>query len=173
MEEIQAFLFESRCDFLFLDMFCLDPFVLVKRATLPSSMVSSPFLFLPDISQGKESVPVQCVNELNTVAPPPLTYTRHRVPAPGVFINTSLDFMVGCDCTDGCRDRYVCVWRDFHHFLPTPLASAHITRMSLCRRSKCACYQMTIEATSLFTGGPVDVTAGYTHKRLPRYVPTG
>ncbi|XP_058261294.1 histone-lysine N-methyltransferase SETDB1-A [Hemibagrus wyckioides] len=144
MEEIQAFLFESRCDFLFLDMFCLDPFVLVKRATLPSSMVSSPFLFLPDISQGKESVPVQCVNELNTVAPPPLTYTRHRVPAPGVFINTSLDFMVGCDCTDGCRDR-----------------------------SKCACYQMTIEATSLFTGGPVDVTAGYTHKRLPRYVPTG
>ncbi|MCI4395535.1 hypothetical protein PGIGA_G00181730 [Pangasianodon gigas] len=60
MEEVQAFLFESRCDFLFLDMFCLDPFVL-----------------------------------------------------------------------------------------------------------------MTIEATSLFTGGPVDVTAGYTHKRLPRYVPTG
>ncbi|KAK3525485.1 hypothetical protein QTP86_032367 [Hemibagrus guttatus] len=144
MEEIQAFLFESRCDFLFLDMFCLDPFVLVKRAVLPSSMVSCPFLFLPDISQGKELLPVQCVNELNGVALPPLTYTRHRVPAPGVFINTSLDFMVGCDCTDGCRDR-----------------------------SKCACYQMTIEATSLFTGGPVDVTAGYTHKRLPRYVPTG
>lgn len=144
MEEVQAFLFESRCDFLFLDMFCLDPFVLVKRALLPSSMASRPLLFLPDISGGKEVVPVPCVNELNTVSPPPLSYTSHRLPAPGVFINTDLDFMVGCDCTDGCRDR-----------------------------SKCACYQMTIEATSLFTGGPVDVTAGYTHKRLPRYVPTG
>ncbi|KAF4080413.1 hypothetical protein AMELA_G00171020 [Ameiurus melas] len=144
MEEVQAFLFESRCDFLFLDMFCLDPFVLVKRALLPSSMASRPLLFLPDISGGKEAVPVSCVNELNTVSPPPLSYTSHRLPAPGVFINTDLDFMVGCDCTDGCRDR-----------------------------SKCACYQMTIEATSLFTGGPVDVTAGYTHKRLPRYVPTG
>ncbi|MCJ8749748.1 hypothetical protein PDJAM_G00179840 [Pangasius djambal] len=144
MEEVQAFLFESRCDFLFLDMFCLDPFVLVKRALLPSSMANRPHLFLPDISGGKEVVLVPCVNELNTVSPPSLTYTRHRLPAPGVFINTNLDFMVGCDCTDGCRDR-----------------------------SKCACYQMTIEATSLFTGGPVDVTAGYTHKRLPRYVPTG
>ncbi|KAI5087309.1 histone-lysine N-methyltransferase SETDB1-A [Silurus meridionalis] len=144
MEEVQAFLFESRCDFLFLDMFCLDPFVLVKRALLPSSMVSHPRLFLPDISGGKEAVPVPCVNELNDVSPPTLTYTSHRLPASGVFINNNLDFMVGCDCTDGCRDR-----------------------------TKCACYQMTIEATSLFTGGPVDVTAGYTHKRLQRYVPTG
>ncbi|KAF5904308.1 histone-lysine N-methyltransferase SETDB1-A-like isoform X1, partial [Clarias magur] len=144
MEEVQAFLFESRCNFLFLDMFCLDPFVLVKRAMLPSYMASRPRLSLPDISGGKEVVPVPCVNELNDVTPPPLAYTSHRIPAPGVFINTDLDFMVGCDCTDGCRDR-----------------------------SKCACYQMTVEATSLFNGGPVDITAGYTHKRLPRYVPTG
>lgn len=113
MEEIQAFLFESRCDFLFLDMFCLDPFVLVKRALLPSSMISHPFVFLPDISEGKEVVPVQCVNELNAVSPPPVTYTRHRLPAPGVFMNTSLDFMVGCDCTDGCRDRCEIVTSSF------------------------------------------------------------
>ncbi|KAL7883134.1 hypothetical protein SRHO_G00007920 [Serrasalmus rhombeus] len=144
MDEVQDFLFESRCDFLFLDMFCLDPFVLVKRAMLPSSMTSQPNLFLPDISQGKEAVPVPCVNELDSASPPPLNYTRHRVPAPGVFINTSLDFMVGCDCTDGCRDR-----------------------------SKCSCQQLTIEATSLSTGGSADVTAGYTSKRLTRHVPTG
>ncbi|KAL7826326.1 hypothetical protein AOLI_G00315350 [Acnodon oligacanthus] len=144
MEEVQDFLFESRCDFLFLDMFCLDPFVLVKRAMLPSSMTSRPNLFLPDVSQGKEAVPVLCVNELDSASPPPLNYTRHRVPAPGVVINTSLDFMTGCDCTDGCRDR-----------------------------SKCSCQQLTIEATSLSTGGPADVTAGYSNKRLTRYVPTG
>ncbi|XP_072531688.1 histone-lysine N-methyltransferase SETDB1-A [Salminus brasiliensis] len=144
MEEVQDYLCESRCDFLFLEMFCLDPFVLVKRALLPSSMSSRPHLFLPDISEGKELVPVPCVNESDSTHPPPLNYTRHRVSAPGVSINTSLDFMVGCDCTDGCRDR-----------------------------SRCSCHQMTIDATSLFTGGPVDVNAGYTHKRLTRYVPTG
>uniref|UniRef100_A0A673FPT1 [histone H3]-lysine(4) N-trimethyltransferase n=1 Tax=Sinocyclocheilus rhinocerous TaxID=307959 RepID=A0A673FPT1_9TELE len=31
----------------------------------------------------------------------------------------------------------------------------------------------TIEATSLCSGGPVDVSAGYTHKRLPTTLPTG
>ncbi|XP_062867037.1 histone-lysine N-methyltransferase SETDB1-A isoform X2 [Trichomycterus rosablanca] len=144
MEEVQDFLFESRCDFLFLDMFCLDPFVLVKRAIIPSSMTSQPQLYLPDISEGKETIPVPCVNEVDSTRPDPLTYITRRQPAPGIFVNTNLDFMVGCDCTDGCRDR-----------------------------SKCACHQLTIDATSLFTGGPVDVTAGYTHKRLPRYVPTG
>lgn len=120
MEEVQAFLFESRCDFLYLDMFCLDPFVLVKRALLPSSMASRPYLVLRDISGGKEVVPVPCVNELNTVSPPPLTYTRHRVPAPGVFINTNLDFMVGCDCTDGCRDRCVCGGGGIFYILMVP-----------------------------------------------------
>lgn len=144
MEEVQDYLCETRCDFLFLEMFCLDPFVLVKRALLPSSMSSRPHLFLPDFSEGKELVPVPCVNESDSTHPPPLNYTRHRMCAPGVSINTSLDFMVGCDCTDGCRDR-----------------------------TKCSCHQLTIDATSLFTGGPVDVNAGYTHKRLTRYVPTG
>lgn len=108
MKEVQDFLFESRCDFLFLDMFCLDPFLLVNRALLPSSMVNQRFVYLPDISKGKELVPVPCVNELNDVFPAPMIYTSHRLSGPGVFINTSLDFMVGCDCTDGCRDR--CVW---------------------------------------------------------------
>uniref|UniRef100_A0A8B9HWC4 [histone H3]-lysine(4) N-trimethyltransferase n=1 Tax=Astyanax mexicanus TaxID=7994 RepID=A0A8B9HWC4_ASTMX len=144
MEEVQDYLCESRCDFLFLEMFCLDPFVLVKRALLPSSMSSRPHLFLPDFSEGKELVPVSCVNETDATRPPPLNYTRHIVCAPGVAINTSLDFMVGCDCTDGCRDR-----------------------------TRCSCHQLTVDATSLFTGGPVDVNAGYTHKRLTRYVPTG
>ncbi|XP_026858102.2 histone-lysine N-methyltransferase SETDB1-A isoform X2 [Electrophorus electricus] len=144
MEEVQDFLFESRCDFLFLDMFCLDPFVLVRRALLPSSMTCRPHLMLPDISEGKEVIPVPCVNEVDSTPLPLVTYTRHRTPGPGVFINTSLDFMMGCDCMDGCRDR-----------------------------STCSCHQLTIEATSLFTGGPVDANAGYLHKRLTRDLPSG
>ena len=32
---------------------------------------------------------------------------KERIPEDGVFINTSPDFLVGCDCTDGCRDKWV------------------------------------------------------------------
>ncbi|XP_051727894.1 histone-lysine N-methyltransferase SETDB1-A isoform X2 [Ctenopharyngodon idella] len=144
MQEVQEYLFETRCDFLFLEMFCMDPFVLVNRARPPSTSTGQPHLYLPDISEGKEVVPVPCVNEVDNTLAPNVTYTKDRSPAPGVNINTSLDFLIGCDCTDGCRDR-----------------------------SKCACHQLTIEATSLCSGGPVDVSAGYTHKRLPTSLPTG
>lgn len=32
---------------------------------------------------------------------------KERIPEDGVFINTSPEFLVGCDCTDGCRDKSV------------------------------------------------------------------
>ncbi|KTF82136.1 hypothetical protein cypCar_00032488, partial [Cyprinus carpio] len=143
-KEVQEYLFETRGDFLFLEMFCMDPFVLVNRARPPSTSTSKPHLYLPDISDGREVLPVPCVNEVDNTLAPNISYTKDRVPAPGVSINTSSDFLIGCDCTDGCLDR-----------------------------SKCACHQLTIEATSLRSGGPVDVSAGYTHKRLPTTLPTG
>ncbi|XP_065143921.1 histone-lysine N-methyltransferase SETDB1-A isoform X2 [Paramisgurnus dabryanus] len=144
MQEVQVYLFETQCDFLFLDMFCMDPFVLVNRARPPSTSTNQPNLYLPDISEGKEVLPLPCVNEVDHTPAPSIRYTKDRSPAPGVSINTSLDFLTGCDCTDGCRDR-----------------------------TKCSCHQMTIEATSLCSGGPVDVTAGYTYKRLQTTLPTG
>ncbi|XP_026087588.1 histone-lysine N-methyltransferase SETDB1-A-like isoform X1 [Carassius auratus] len=144
MQEVQVYLFETCGDFLFLEMFCMDPFVLVNRARPPSTSSSKPHLYLPDISDGREVLPVPCVNEVDSTLAPNISYTKDRVPAPGVSINTSSDFLIGCDCTDGCLDR-----------------------------SKCACHQLTIEATSLHSGGPVDVSAGYTHKRLPATLPTG
>ncbi|XP_030644436.1 histone-lysine N-methyltransferase SETDB1-A [Chanos chanos] len=145
MGEIQDFLWETRCDFLFLDMFCLDFFVLVNRAPPPCvSADAPPFFSLPDVSEGEELVPVPCVNEVDATPLPAVKYTRHRSLAPGIPVSTDLSFLIGCDCTDGCRDR-----------------------------SKCSCQQLTIEATELFPGGPVDVNAGYTHKRLQRCLPTG
>ncbi|XP_077051343.1 histone-lysine N-methyltransferase SETDB1-A isoform X2 [Siphateles boraxobius] len=144
MQEVQEYLIETRCDFLFLEMFCMDPFVLVNRARPPSTSTGQPHLYLPDISVGREVLPVPCINEVDNTLAPNVTYTKDRIPAPGVSVNTSLDFLIGCDCTDGCRDR-----------------------------SKCACHQLTIGATSLCSGGPVDVSAGYTHKRLPTSLPTG
>lgn len=144
LQEVQDYLIETRCDFLFLEMFCMDPFVLVNRARPPSTSTGQPYLYLPDISEGREVMPVPCINEVDNTLAPNVTYTKDRVLGPGVSINTSLDFLIGCDCTDGCRDR-----------------------------SKCACHQLTIEATSLCSGGPVDVSAGYTHKRLPTSLSTG
>uniref|UniRef100_A0A4W5LNS1 MBD domain-containing protein n=1 Tax=Hucho hucho TaxID=62062 RepID=A0A4W5LNS1_9TELE len=35
MAEIQRYLFQTRCDFIFLEMFCLDPYVLVDRRFQP------------------------------------------------------------------------------------------------------------------------------------------
>ncbi|XP_075048650.1 LOW QUALITY PROTEIN: histone-lysine N-methyltransferase SETDB1-like [Mixophyes fleayi] len=140
MPEIERFLFETNCDLLFLEMFCLDPYVLVDRKFLPHK----PFYYIPDITYGKEDVQLSCVNEIDRTPPPHVDYSKERIPGRGVFINTGLDFLLGCDCTDGCRDR-----------------------------SKCACHQLTIDATRCTPGAQVNTAAGYTHKRLEECLPTG
>ncbi|CAB1334526.1 unnamed protein product [Coregonus sp. 'balchen'] len=94
MAEIQRYLFQTRCDFIFLEMFCLDPYVLVDRRFQPQK----PYYYIRDITNGREDIPLSCVNEIDVTPPPDVAYN-------GVFINTSPEFLVGCDCTDGCRDR--------------------------------------------------------------------
>ncbi|RXN16920.1 histone-lysine N-methyltransferase SETDB1-B-like protein [Labeo rohita] len=105
MAEIQRYLFQTHCDFIFLEMFCLDPYVLVDRRFQPQR----PFYFIRDITGGREDIPLSCVNEIDNTPPPRVAYSKERIPEDGVFINTSTDFLVGCDCTDGCRDKiYEC-----------------------------------------------------------------
>lgn len=140
MEEIQKYLFQTQCDFIFLEMFCLDPYVLVDRPFNPQR----PFYYIPDITRGKEDVPLSCVNEIDSTPPPKVAYSKERIPEDGVFINTSSDFLVGCDCTDGCRDK-----------------------------SKCSCHQLTLQATGCTPGAQINQNAGYLHKRLDECLPTG
>uniref|UniRef100_A0AAQ5Y1G4 [histone H3]-lysine(4) N-trimethyltransferase n=1 Tax=Amphiprion ocellaris TaxID=80972 RepID=A0AAQ5Y1G4_AMPOC len=140
MAEIQHYLFQTRCDFIFLEMFCLDPYVLVDRPFQPQR----PFYYIPDITSGKEDIPLSCVNEIDSTAPPQVAYSKERIPEGGVSINTSADFLVGCDCTDGCRDK-----------------------------SKCSCHQLTLQATGCTPGGQINSSAGYLHKRLEECLPTG
>lgn len=104
MANVQDYLYQTRCDFLYLEMFCLDAEVSITTTyeALPSK------IYIPDLSQGKETQQVSCINEYNNIRPPTVTYSRDRVATGGVSINTSLNFMVGCDCTDGCMDRCVC-----------------------------------------------------------------
>uniref|UniRef100_A0A8C9TJP2 [histone H3]-lysine(4) N-trimethyltransferase n=1 Tax=Scleropages formosus TaxID=113540 RepID=A0A8C9TJP2_SCLFO len=121
MAEIEHYLFQTNCDFIFLEMFCLDPYVLVDRRFQPQK----PFYYIRDITNGREDIPLSCVNEIDMTPPPNVAYSKERIPADGVFINTSPDFLVGCDCTDGCRNK-----------------------------SKCSCHQLTLQATEcLPTGG--------------------
>ncbi|KAG9334323.1 hypothetical protein JZ751_008305 [Albula glossodonta] len=140
MAEIQRYLFQTHCDFIFLEMFCLDPYVLVDRRFQPQK----PFYFIRDITSGREDIALSCVNEIDMTPPPSVAYSKERIPADGVFINTSPDFLVGCDCTDGCRDK-----------------------------SKCSCHQLTLQATACTPGGQINPNAGYTHKRLEECLPTG
>ncbi|XP_041493840.1 histone-lysine N-methyltransferase SETDB1 [Microtus oregoni] len=140
MQEIERYLFETDCDFLFLEMFCLDPYVLVDRKFQPFK----PFYYILDITYGKEDVPLSCVNEIDTTPPPQVAYSKERIPGKGVFINTGPEFLVGCDCKDGCRDK-----------------------------SKCACHQLTIQATACTPGGQINPNSGYQYKRLEECLPTG
>ncbi|XP_024123298.1 histone-lysine N-methyltransferase SETDB1-B isoform X1 [Oryzias melastigma] len=140
MPEIQNYLFQTRCDFIFLEMFCLDPYVLVDRPFQPQR----PFYYIPDITGGKEDIALSCVNEIDNTPPPKVKYSKERIPEDGVFINTSADFLVGCDCTDGCRDK-----------------------------SKCSCHQLTLQATACTPGAQINPNAGYLYKRLEECLPTG
>uniref|UniRef100_A0A8C6VMX0 SET domain bifurcated histone lysine methyltransferase 1 n=1 Tax=Naja naja TaxID=35670 RepID=A0A8C6VMX0_NAJNA len=140
MSEIERYLFETDCDFLFLEMFCLDPYVLVDRKFQPYK----PFYYIADITKGQEDVPLSCVNEIDSTPPPQVAYSKERIPGKGVFINTGWEFLVGCDCTDGCRDK-----------------------------SKCACHQLSVQATACTPGGQINHNSGYQHKRLEECLPTG
>ncbi|KAJ8005064.1 hypothetical protein DPEC_G00142780 [Dallia pectoralis] len=140
MAEIQRYLFQTCCDFIYLEMFCLDPYVLVDRRFQPQK----PYYYIRDITNGREDIPLSCVNEIDVTPPPNVAYSKERIPEDGVFINTSSEFLVGCDCTDGCRDK-----------------------------SKCSCHQLTLQATACTPGAQINYSAGYTHKRLEECMPTG
>ncbi|KAI4811655.1 hypothetical protein KUCAC02_014534 [Chaenocephalus aceratus] len=74
--------------------------------------------------------------------PPKVAYSKERIPEDGVYINTSADFLVGCECTDGCRDK-----------------------------SKCSCHQLTLQATGCTPGAQINTHAGFLHKRLEELPP--
>ncbi|BHF57213.1 Histone-lysine N-methyltransferase [Sparganum proliferum] len=103
------------------------------------------FIKIADLSYGKENVPVPCVNCVDNETPTYVEYIAQRQPVGNVHINTDSDFLVCCDCTDNCRDR-----------------------------SKCACQQLTIEASSFTSArGLVDFSIGYRHRRLSQFTMGG
>ncbi|XP_070615721.1 histone-lysine N-methyltransferase SETDB2 [Erythrolamprus reginae] len=103
-KDVQNYLFQTECSFLFLDHFSFNTYVQIFRSS------SSPQAFVndPDISQGAETVPVSFCNDIDHDRLPCFKYRKTSLPH-GYFLNNfSSNFLDSCNCTDGCIDRTKC-----------------------------------------------------------------
>ncbi|NXK91656.1 SETB2 methyltransferase, partial [Formicarius rufipectus] len=103
-QDVQNYLFETKCDFLFVDHFSFNTYVLLGRNTTNPE----PLVFDFDISNGAESVPVSFCNNLDHARLPHFKYRKSSWPHGYYLNNFSSLFVDSCDCTDGCIDRSKC-----------------------------------------------------------------
>ncbi|XP_063248135.1 histone-lysine N-methyltransferase SETDB2 isoform X4 [Prinia subflava] len=103
-QDVLNYLFETECNFLFVDHFSFNTYVLLSRNT----MNPEPLVFEFDISNGAESVPVSFCNNLDHARLPYFKYRKSSWPRGYYLNNFSSLFVDSCDCTDGCIDRSKC-----------------------------------------------------------------
>ncbi|XP_021260049.1 histone-lysine N-methyltransferase SETDB2-like [Numida meleagris] len=103
-QDVQSYLFETKCDFLFIDHFSFNTYVLLGRNTVNPE----PLVFDFDISNGAESVPISFCNDIDRARLPYFKYRRTSWPRGYYLNNLSSMFLDSCDCTDGCIDRSKC-----------------------------------------------------------------
>ncbi|NXO66494.1 SETB2 methyltransferase, partial [Phainopepla nitens] len=102
--DVRNYLFETECNFLFVDHFSFNTYVLLGRNT----MNPEPLVFEFDISNGAESVPVSFCNSLDHARLPYFKYRKSSWPRGYYLNNFSSLFVDSCDCTDGCINRSKC-----------------------------------------------------------------
>ncbi|KFQ34903.1 Histone-lysine N-methyltransferase SETDB2, partial [Mesitornis unicolor] len=103
-QDVQSYLFETECNFLFVDHFSFNTYVLLGRNTINPE----PLVFDFDISNGAESVPISFCNDLDRARLPYFKYRRTSWPRGYYLNNLSSMFVDSCNCTDGCVDRSKC-----------------------------------------------------------------
>ncbi|NWY01842.1 SETB2 methyltransferase, partial [Nothoprocta ornata] len=103
-KDVQRYLFETECNFLFIDHFSFNTYVLLGRNTVNVD----PLVFEFDISNGAESVPISFSNDIDRARLPYFKYRRASWPRGYYLNNFSSMFVDSCDCTDGCIDRSKC-----------------------------------------------------------------
>lgn len=123
-----------------IDFFCFDFRLNVRQ----EFQVERNLLNIPDLSYGKEIVPLSCVNSISKEYPDYVEYCRDRLPQKNVNLNLDQDFLVCCDCTDDCQNR-----------------------------AKCACRKLTIQSTAASPDAQINTSAGYVYRRLKDVIPTG
>lgn len=97
-----------------------------------------------DLSEGREPMPVSCVNYYDVSLPPSCVYSTERTPTEGVNLNLDEEFLACCDCEDDCLNKL-----------------------------KCQCWQLTIQGERMRDPDIYQNDVGYVYKRLPNPVPTG
>ncbi|XP_033001223.1 histone-lysine N-methyltransferase SETDB2-like [Lacerta agilis] len=103
-QDVQNYLFQTECTYLYLDHFSFNTYVQVFRSN-PSCQ---PFVFDFDISNGAETIPVSFCNDIDHDRLPYFKYRKVSWPH-GYFLNNfSSMFFDSCSCTDGCTDRTKC-----------------------------------------------------------------
>ncbi|XP_062971915.1 histone-lysine N-methyltransferase SETDB2 [Elgaria multicarinata webbii] len=103
-QDVQNYLFQTECSFLFLDHFSFNTYVQVFR----NSPSHQPLVFDFDISKGAETMPISFCNEIDYDQLPYFKYRKTSWPH-GYFLNNfSNAFLESCSCTDGCTDRTKC-----------------------------------------------------------------
>jgi len=102
-----------------------------------------PIMFLEDLSEGLEFRPISCVNGIDSEELPKIKYITSRQATTDVNLNLDTDFLCGCDCSDNCQDK-----------------------------SKCACWQNTIDAHSI-PNLEKNENVGYEYRRLYTALTTG
>ncbi|XP_043361035.1 histone-lysine N-methyltransferase SETDB2-like [Dermochelys coriacea] len=103
-QDVQSYLFETECNFLFVDHFSFNTYVQLGRNTLNREALVFDF----DISNGAESVPISFCNEVDNTRLPYFKYRKASWPRGYYLNNFSSMFLDSCDCTDGCTDRSKC-----------------------------------------------------------------
>ncbi|XP_065253533.1 histone-lysine N-methyltransferase SETDB2-like [Emys orbicularis] len=103
-QDVQSYLFETECNFLFVDHFSFNTYVQLGRNTLNREALVFDF----DISNGAESVPISFCNEVDSARLPYFKYRKASWPRGYYLNNFSSMFLDSCDCTDGCTDRSKC-----------------------------------------------------------------
>ncbi|XP_066493779.1 histone-lysine N-methyltransferase SETDB2 isoform X2 [Tiliqua scincoides] len=102
--DVQNYLFQTKCNFLFLDHFSFNTYVQVFR----NSPSHQECVFDFDISKGVETRPISFCNDIDHDQLPSFKYRKTSWPR-GYFLNNlSGMFLDSCSCTDGCTDRTKC-----------------------------------------------------------------
>ncbi|XP_022904964.2 histone-lysine N-methyltransferase eggless [Onthophagus taurus] len=104
---------------------------------LAEFMVESKSIQNKDLSNGLEQCPITVCNYVDKSLLDFCNYTTKRQPMVGVDLNLDPNFLVCCDCTDDCLDR-----------------------------SKCACWQLTLQCLKYMEKGTDPKSVGYQYRRL-------
>lgn len=107
IEEVQMFLNETDVVNVDISSFTFDPVCAVVHGVY-KPLQGKYHRFRGDITEGKEALPISCINAMDVAIPEPFQYTNTRTSGPGVDIAADAGFLVSCACQDNCSSGGAC-----------------------------------------------------------------